>query len=287
MKICDNNIFTCDWAKDGRRFRIWLVEGSCEASAEHFSDAEDGLLSIIEERYKCASPIITYLKPSPEGALPPQFSWPSFVSVSGVKQAALVSRFDEIFSLGKCASCGRPKGERTEAEITIDVSGARQDALYVRALKRSVFSQEAIERFGINRIQGAIIRRVKLTGKASEQYFEIVSLPVHLCMTSIAVKGLQEPVYKLSAKHCSECGLRTISYMSEPYYIECFRREQIGDFVDAFMSESTGALCLRRRVWRNSTIGENLKGLFAAPVGFAKDEDIDSSIVYRELARRG
>lgn len=92
MKINDDNIFTCDWAKEGSIFKIWLVDGKGEALADNFTDAEDAMMCIIEERYECASPIITYLSPSPEGTLPHSFSRPNFVSISGVKQATLVSR---------------------------------------------------------------------------------------------------------------------------------------------------------------------------------------------------
>lgn len=285
MKICDNNIFTCDWSKKGSIFRIWLIGAEVEASEDSFADAEDALASIIEERYQCASPILTYLTPSPDGELPARFTRPNFVSISGIKQASLISKIDQIFTQGKCASCGRPKGHRTDLEMTIEVSGAKQDALYVRALKRSVFSKSAIEQLGIEKVEGAILRRVKLKSSASTEYFEIISFPPQLCMDAIPVKGLMEPLYKLSAKYCSECGFRSISYMSEPYYIECFRREPINNAIDIFISQSTGSVCLRGRILRKALGEGKMEGMATSPVGFATGDDVDCNISYRELAR--
>lgn len=285
MKICDNNIFSCDWSKKGSVFRIWLIGAEMEATAENFADAEEALASIIEEHYQCASPILTYLTPSPDGELPRRFARPDFLSISGVKQAALISKIDQIFTQGKCASCSRPKGRRTDLEMTIEASGAKQDALYVRALKRSVFSKSAIEQLGIDKVEGAILRRVNLKGSASSEYFEIISFPPLLCMDAIPVKGLMEPIYKLSAKHCSECGFRSISYMSEPYYIECFRREPINNAIDIFISQATGSVCLRGRILRK-VLGEGkLDGVATSPVGFATGDDVDCNVSYRELAR--
>lgn len=285
MKVWDNNIFSCDWSKKGSIFRIWLIGSEMEAAADNFADAEEALASIIEERYQCASPILAYLTPSPDGELPARFARPNFVSIAGVKQASLVSNIDQIFTQGKCGSCGHPKGHRTDLEMTIDISGSPQDALYVRALRRSVFSKSVIEQLGIEKVEGAILRRVKLKSSGSSEYFEIISFPPLLCMDAIPVRGLVEPTYKLSAKNCNECGFRSISYMSEPYYIECFRRESLDNAIDVFMSQSTGSVCLRGKILRKA-IGEGgLSGVAASPVGFATGDDVDCNVSYRELAR--
>ena len=269
------NTFLCNWKRVRGGYRIWLIDDDAiYTQGADFDECEFELSNRICIELGDTEAVIEYVRSLPSSVLPRKFSNPAMVSLGQNGGAKLLSSASDLVASGICPACHSMVGERTSALIRVANVTSGADSICVAGLSTAIYSEDLLESLGVRSIGGFEFREVRVDGRSSRKYLELIPRSRDLELNEVAIKAFWGSQW---ASRCEGCGRRGITSITKENRLIWFvSAAQIAALPNA-VGILNSSLCVKAETWRRARKQRKMGFVMAAPIGVVSEFDIDEN----------